>query len=273
MHSVIGAFSNLWSKPTPPQATEDAPSGASSQECKDCPPSLGHKLGRSLKKMETFLPTSEVKNFNPGNITLKFDVKHLDATNLSSLYDTMASSFWFSRDVQELYVEHKGSFTLVSPDFKGTKNEALCRCLKMAELINKIAPDAMDRNLKMVWKKLEAQYQFPHFTTTDEMRQYLENEKHTLDVTLLDLSRSDIEILPPEILKFPNLSQVILYDTNLGQFPHILSAHSKLDLNKIHCEDLTFTKGTSTAQGAKAEKSDAPLSDTRPKRASRGCRR
>ncbi|WP_420421831.1 leucine-rich repeat domain-containing protein [Simkania sp.] len=207
-------------------------------------PSQGEQLSRELKKMQAFLPTPEITNFNPSNVTLNFDIKRLDATNLSALYDTMASSFWFSHDVQDLYIKAKSAFTLAPPDFDGTTEEGVGHCLKMAELINEIAPDVMDRNLARVWGKLEDQYKFPHFETAAEMREYLSKGNKQKVVTLLDLSRSEIEIVPPEILQFPRLSQVVLYDTKLGQFPHVLKAHQSLDPQKILCEDLTFNKGT-----------------------------
>jgi Leucine-rich repeat (LRR) protein len=248
MVSIARIFSSLWSES---KTTLDTPIAGSL-----CPkagvscPSQGSILAQVLQKMQGFLPAPDVKNFDRKNTTLNFDAQHLDASNLSSLYDSMASSFWFSRDVQDLYVQAKGPFSLAAPDFQGTKGEALCRCIKMAKLINKIAPEVMDRNLKEIWGKLEAQYQFPHFETPQEMREYLKTGDKHKEVTLLDLSRSDIEIIPPEVLQFPNLSQVILYDTKLGQFPYVLSAHSNLNLNNVQIEDLTFSKGTENAQNA-----------------------
>jgi hypothetical protein len=202
------------------------------------------KLAQELQKMQDFLPAHEIKNFNLSNLTVSFDISRCDAINLSSLYDTMASSFWFSHEVQDLYIKAKGPFSLAPPDFDGTEEEAIDHCLKMAQLINKIAPKAMDHNLIRVWERLETQYKFPLFATASEMRDYLKTgNKHT-EVTLLDLSRSEIEIVPPEVLQFPNLSQVILTDTKLGSFPLVLNAHQSLDPQKILCEDLTFSKGT-----------------------------
>ncbi|MCP5489814.1 MAG: leucine-rich repeat domain-containing protein [Chlamydiales bacterium] len=248
MFSIARVFSSLWSS-SEPQATLDAPIARCPKAGLSCP-SQGSILAQELQKMQGFLPAPDVKNFDRKNTTLNFDVQHLDASNLSSLYDSMASSFWFSRDVQDLYIQAKGPFSLAAPDFQGTKGEALCRCIKMAKLVNKIAPEVMGRNLKEIWEKLEEQYQFPHFETPQEMREYLKTGDKHKEVTLLDLSRSDIEIIPPEVLQFPNLSQVILYDTKLGQFPHVLSAHSNLNLNNVQIEDLTFSKGTENAQSA-----------------------
>lgn len=204
----------------------------------------GKALAEQLKKLQNFLPAPEIVNFDPNNITLNFNAQRLDATNLSSLYDTMASSFWFLRDVQELYIKAKGSFSFAPPNFSGTEREALSHCIQLAQLIDDIAPEVMDRNLKRVWGKLEHQYHFPHFETAEEMRHYLKNSTELTRVTLLDLSRSEIEIVPPEVLLFPNLSKVILLDTQIGQFPHVLKAHPKLNLENVLCEDLTFTNGT-----------------------------
>lgn len=248
MYSVSNALSHIWPSAKGGQVQPPPSSGAPSKKSNTSRCNQGARLAKELKKLESFLPAPEIVGFKKNNVSLNFDIQKLDASNLSSLYDTMASSFWFSRDVQELYSKAKGSFSWVPPSFSGTEESALCKCVKMAQLINTIAPEVMDKNLEKVWIKLENQYEFPHFETAKEMREYLNNNNKVLEVTRLDLSRSDIEIVPPEVLLFPNLSQVILFDTKIAQFPQVLKAHPTLNLEKVYCEDLTFTIGTDLHQ-------------------------
>ncbi|MCB1082845.1 MAG: leucine-rich repeat domain-containing protein [Simkania sp.] len=203
------------------------------------------RLAEELQKMQAFLPAPEVRLFDPNNVSQKFDFQNSRATSLSFLYDAMAFSFWFEREVQDLYIHAKGSFSVSVPVFSGTMEEALGHCISMALLINKIAPKIMDRNLIRVWAKLEDQYKFPHLETAEEMRNHLKCDDTLLKrVTILDLSSSDIEIIPPEVLLFPNLTQVSALNTPMTQFPQVLTAHPTLNLDNVQFEDLTFTMKT-----------------------------
>jgi Leucine-rich repeat (LRR) protein len=203
------------------------------------------RLAEELQKMQNFLPAPEVRLFDPNNVSQKFDFQNSRATSLSFLYDTMAFSFWFEREVQDLYIQAKGSFSMSVPVFSGTMEEAFGHCISMALLINKIAPKIMDRNLKRVWEKLEEQYKFPRLETAEEMRNHLKSDDTLLKrVTILDLSSSDIEIIPPEVLLFPNLTQVSVLNTRMTQFPQVLTAHPTLNLDNVQFEDLTFTMKT-----------------------------
>ena len=160
----------------------------------------------------------------------------------------MAFSFWFQRDVQDLYIKAKGAFSMTAPIFNGTLEEAFAHCITMAQLISTIAPKIMDENLVRIWKKLEDQYRFPHLETAEEMRDHLKDDNLLKRVTILDLSSSDIEIIPPEVLLFPNLTQVSALNTRIQQFPTVLTAHSTLLLDNVQFEDLTFTMKTYTQE-------------------------
>ena len=236
-NSVTSLFPTTRHSSTSRQANEFSPNGSS--------PNHAVKLADELQKMQAFLPAPEVRMFNPNNVSKQFDFQNSSATSLSFLYDTMAFSFWFEREVQDLYIEAKGSFSGSAPTFCATLEEAFDHCINMVRLINKIAPEIMDRNLKRVWEKLEAQYEFPHLETAEEMRDHFKKNDILLNrVTILDLSSSDIEIIPPEVLLFPNLTQVSVLDTHVQQFPQVLTAHPTLLLDNVQCEDLTFTMKT-----------------------------
>ncbi|MGD2169407.1 MAG: leucine-rich repeat domain-containing protein [Chlamydiota bacterium] len=216
------------------------------------------KLARALEKVAEFLPSQTIAHFDFKNVVVSFDIAHIGASNLDRLFDEMASSFWYERDVQQLFVETKGSFTNLSnaepglptmpKNLSGSIEEAAGACHRMAQLIIQKAPEVMDRNIIWVWEKLVAQFPdvFPKLETPQDMRQWLNDEKNRdkmHGVRHLDLTRSEIEILPPEIHKIPNLEKVYLYDSKITGFPEVLLTHPKLSSDEIHMEKLKFLEG------------------------------
>lgn len=192
------------------------------------------KLEGELRKVAEFLPADAIRNFNKENVSVGLDLTRMDATDLNSLFDLMASSFWFDKDVQALFVQHKGSFNITpSPMQPGTSvDEAAEKCCQMASLILKKAPSVMDDNLKIMWDKLRAQFPtiFPAKESPQEMRAWINmdaNQAAMQSVQKLELGRSKMQIIPPEVNRISQLRQVYLYESDLGSYPYVFEAHPR----------------------------------------------
>lgn len=210
------------------------------------------QLQLDLKQVQEFLPAKEISSFNPDQVTLRFDVKNLHATNLSHLFDTLASSFWCEKEVQELYVKHKAPFDgMVIPSFKEgmTIDDGARAVSEMATLITRLSPQVMNRNLERMWEKVVRYHDgVSPLDSAEKIREWMKSHPTVIQgIKMLNLTQSEIEILPPDILQFSKLESIFLLGSKLGQFPHVLEAHPKSDRllkNEHLCEDLTFSSGT-----------------------------
>lgn len=86
-----------------------------------------NELSNTLKSVEQFLPAKEIREFDPNRVTPRFDIKHIGDTNLSHLYDTLASTFWCSQRVEGHYASTKGASYngIRRPPLKGSFDDAL----------------------------------------------------------------------------------------------------------------------------------------------------
>lgn len=210
------------------------------------------KLEGELRKVAEFLPADAIRKFNKENVSVGLDLTRMDATDLNSLFDLMASSFWFDKDVQALFVQHKGSFNITpSPMQPGTSvDEAAEKCYQMASLILKKAPSVMDNNLKIMWDKLRAQFPaiFPPKESTQEMRAWINTDASQVamqSVQKLELGRSKMQIVPPEVNRISQLSQVYLFEADLGSYPHVFEAHprAKKIRKNLAIDTFSFSRG------------------------------
>lgn len=204
------------------------------------------KLTNTLKSVEQFLPAKEIRDFNPNKVTPRFDIKHLGETNLSHLYDTMASTFWCSQRVQGHYASTKDALYngIQRPQLKGTLDDAINATNSLGRLIICQSPAIMDRNLVLMWNKIE---ELPELHSAESIREWMnDNPEELKKVKEVNLTGSDIEVIPPEILAFENLEKVVLYGSKLGAFPHVLEAHPSFNMENLYVDgDFTFFDGLS----------------------------
>ncbi len=200
------------------------------------------ELGQELKKMVQYIPARYIAKFNRNKITAKDVVANLDPTrihayNLGSLYRVMAAPFCFDVDVRNNYDHSIRDLDIES---------SLSKCLNMAKRINAIANDVLDRNLPRVWERVvQRNSEIPQLQSAKQIREWLDdstNQSKIEKVTWLDLTRSDIELIPPEVNLFSNLRKVYTQDSELWSFPTVFHAHSILSnsLKNVECADLKF---------------------------------
>lgn len=197
-------------------------------------------LVNNLQKMEEFLPAPAVTNFNPSQVVLQITLSTPSGSSLNFLFDTVASAFWCEREVQALFVDIKGNFIRdplpYSNPLPGPLDRAIESCNRMIQLILEKAPEVINRNLVRVWEKLT--FQYPEVFPSDikeakEIEAWFqdsENQKLMENVKDLDFTRSDIEILPPILMKIPNIRRIYLYDSPMGAFPELFSKQQSIEI-------------------------------------------
>jgi hypothetical protein len=244
---------------SPPLESPHSSYGSSSSsmfeagDASEMPPVIA--LKGELKEVGKFIPTKRITEFNPKNACTKFtliDPVTINPNNLNHIYDDMAGSFWFDRDVQRLFIKSKGPYRKCFDSLGKTLEAAVSDCLKMAEHINSISKVTLERNLLLVWERLRGKYStevFPDLKNVDEIKEWFNKEdsqRAMESIVGLDLTRSDIEIIPEEVLRIPNLRTVYIVDSKIGTVPHILYNLPEGDSRRIivpPCETSTFYDG------------------------------
>ncbi|GAB4188153.1 MAG: hypothetical protein Tsb0015_07810 [Simkaniaceae bacterium] len=190
------------------------------------------RLQSSLTEISQFLPSPEIKEFDP---------KTVNAAELDLIFNTLGFSFCFDSEVKDLIVKYKGYFTLFPPPLQcASVEEGAAACDELSKLILQKAPAILDKNLLILWKSITKAYPgVPSFENPVHIREWLKNEEN-LDlletIKEINLIKSDMEILPPEILLFPNLNAIYLYDAALSDDPIIAYAHPNFKNNKLTIE-------------------------------------
>lgn len=197
------------------------------------------KLKNELTRIESFLPSEAIKNFNPATADLE---------DLDQVYDQLACTFLFDKDVADHVLKTKGPFKIMMPAFQGFVDEAAEACAELAQLLRRKAPEILGRNLVLLWQKVQQDHpELPQSSDPLAIRTWLRNPVNTptlAKIRTLDLRIPKLQVIPPAVLAFTGLVSVCLYESGLYYTPHVFDAHPNRSL-EIQTDGLKAFEGLS----------------------------
>lgn len=193
-----------------------------------------------FKKVSQFIPLREVEDFG------------YTKASLACVFDKIGFSFAFLPEVRDILVKYLGEFEGFSPmiPMEFSAEMVVEACVDLLQVVDANLETVHDKSLKELWKQICAERKlkddFLNFSAT-QIRDYLENPESAdlrHSVSLIDLRCSTIQILPPEILLFKNLQELILDGSEIHETPHILFSIKNI---KIYQYEDGFWRCSNTA--------------------------